>query len=299
MRTALAIVLALVGVAGADDAKRKKTPDKFARAAGEAFTAAVEADQKGDLPTALGLYTKAFTISPHPATAYNIADVHRRQKKVTEAIKFYETYLALSPDAADRAEVERVLDQLAKTPGFVFVASSAKSDPKSIDLSTAYVLFDGKIEIKPGLEPTQTPESGVYVGLERVMPPGQYVVDVITQITHASTTCIVKPGERSICHVSAPPRVDGNVIVSGAQRHVGIHIDPKENRHRDSKHGTRFQLPPGRARLIMRDDRYECPPLVIDAPKGNDVAYVFLETKEPSSFDRCRTFTVTKLRIAL
>ena len=299
MKTALALVLALVGLAHADDAKRKKTPDKFARAAGDAFTAAVEADQKGDLPTALGLYTKAFTISPHPATAYNIADVHRRQKKLTEAIKFYETYLALSPDAADRAEVERVIDQLAKTPGYVFVASSAKSDPKSIDLSTAYVLFDGKIEIKPGLEPTETPETGVLLGLERVMPPGQYVVDVITPITHDSTTCTVKPGERTTCHVSAPPRVDGNVIVSGSERHIGIHIDPKEDTHRDSKLGTRFQLPPGRARVIMRDNRYECPPLVIDAPKGNDVAYVFVTTKEPSSVDRCRAFTVTKLRLAL
>ena len=76
MRTALLLLAVLTGTAAAEEAaKRKTAPDKFTKAAGEAFVAATAADQKGDLPTALGLYQKAFAISPHPSTMFNIADV--------------------------------------------------------------------------------------------------------------------------------------------------------------------------------------------------------------------------------
>src|SRR5262249_40387492 len=116
MKTFALLVLAASVAHAGPDGKPKAAPatDKLAKAAGEAFAAAHAADGKGDLATALGLYSKAYEISPHPSTAYNIGDVARRLNKLGQAIKFYETYLALAPTAADRKDVEALIDKLMR-----------------------------------------------------------------------------------------------------------------------------------------------------------------------------------------
>ncbi len=139
-RITLALVLGLAGSgpASADDAaKRKGTPDKFAKAAGEAFLEAVTADKAGDLKTALGLYQKAYGISPHPSTIYNIADVQRRLNLIPLALKSYETYLAIAPTASDKKDVEATIARLQATPGMLWVSSTPPSDSRSIDLTDA------------------------------------------------------------------------------------------------------------------------------------------------------------------
>jgi len=131
---ALALACALAGThpASADDtAKRKATPDKFAKAAGEAFRDAVAADKAGDLRTALGLYQKAYGISPHPSTVYNIADVQRRLLLYADALKSYETYLALLPSADDRKDIEAILDALSKMPGTLHLVTAGASESGS------------------------------------------------------------------------------------------------------------------------------------------------------------------------
>src|SRR5688572_4563087 len=206
MRSALvlgAVLFGLAGTAAADDpAKRKAAPDKFTKAAGEAFRAANAADQKGDLPPALGLYQKAFAISPHEATIFNIADVERRLGKLTDAIRSYETYLAIAPEAADRKTVEAVLHKLSTTPGSVFVMTGPPSDPKSIDLATAYILFNAKVMVKPGTPQTEAVDAGTNRGFELTVAPGTYYVDAVTPLTYGHSVCIVKPGERRVCNVS-------------------------------------------------------------------------------------------------
>jgi len=294
------LALALLTFAGVADAQpaaqRKKAPDRFARAASDAFVAATEADQQGDLATALGLYQKAFQISPHPSTIYNIGDLQRRMNKLTDAIKSFETYLALSPRASDRAQVEKLIAQLARTPGTVFVTTTQPRDPKAMDLASAYILVDGEIEVRPGTEPTLTPETGTYKGIELLLAPGARIIDVVTPLTHGRDRCIVRPGERSICSVRADPRIDGNVVVSSDTSSLHVLVDPRDA-DRDSRTNTRFERPPGRARLLLRDRRFECAPLVLDAPAGGDVAYAFVTTKESSTYERCRALQIKRQRL--
>ena len=283
----LAILLALAGITHAQP--RKPVPDKFAKAAGEAFNAAVEADGKGDLHTALGLYQKAHAISPHPSTIYNIADVQRRLNQLKLAIKSYETYLAMSPNAKDRREVEAVIDQLAKTPGTLVVVTTDASDPESVDLAGAFVLVDGKIEKRPGpvenVKPRNTP------GVALKVPPGEHVVDAVTALTYATRACDVGPGEQRICELEAPPRIDGNTVVSGSDR-----FEVKADRRGKQLLYKRFELKAGKHRLLVEDRSYGCAPLAIEVTGGNAVAYAFLKTTE-YTFKRCRTLDIQQHRL--
>jgi hypothetical protein len=295
----LAIMIVLgASVAAADTAQRKTAPDKFTRAASEAFVAALAADHKGDLQTALIFYQKALALSPHPSTAFNIADILRRQGKLTESIRSYEMYLAISPDAPDRKVVEALIDKLARTPGSVFVSSTGIRDLKSIDLSTAYVLIDGKIVSKPGTKLVTAADAGDMDGIELIVAPGDHVLDVITPLTYGFIQCEVRPNERSRCVVSAPPRIDGTVVISGTNRHLLISDRPGKRRgNEDTKMLKRFEVKPGRTKFAVRDRSYECPALVLDVPSGGDLAYVFIAAREPSSVDRCRAHDMTRARL--
>ncbi len=275
-------------------AKRKASPDKFTKAAGEAFAAAVTADQANDLPTALGLYQKAYGISPHPSTIYNIADVQRRLANLPLAIKSYETYLLLAPNARDRADVEALLDQLWRTPGTLLVFTGPTSNPKSIDLSAAYVLVNGRIEKKPGPLAKPKPKTSDDPVIELFVPAGEHTIDVVTPLTYGRKQCRVQPGAITRCEVLAPPRIDGAAIISGERPF-------RAYRNADSRTkdvvGQRFELPAGRHKLGLRDRSYECPPIVLDVSGANTVAYVHVSTAEYDGLQRCRTLDTKHHRL--
>ena len=293
MRVLLAL-LVITGVAAADTARRKTSPDRYTRAASEAFAAALEADQKGDTKAATGLYEKALSISPHPSTAYNIADIERRRGDVRRATRFFEMYLALAPQAPDRREVEAWIAQLSKTPGIAFLTTAAASDPRAIELTRAYVLFDGEIVRRPGTALASHPKSPTIQGLSIEMPSGDHHVDVVTSITHGQTTCRVIPNEVTFCTAIAPPRVDGSVILSGEDDAMRVYRNMTD-RYADSLLNKRIVLPAGRTRMYVRDHYdFECPALDVDVPAGGDVAYVFLAPQENNSVERCRKFKVKR-----
>lgn len=291
---AAALALALAGTAAADSAARRKgAPDKFAKAAGEAFVQAVEADKSGDLKAALGLYQKAYAISPHPSTVYNIADVQRRLLQYGEALKSYETYLALAPSAGDRKDVEALIDKLSKTPGTLHLVTAAASDPNAIDLKSAYVLVAGELKLRPGGTPQPLAEWGGQVGFTIPMPAGTYVVDVVTPITHGHQTCRVEVGGKGHCRVTAKPRIDGRLVVNASERQLTVRLEPKE---RGSITGSRLELPPGKRKLLVRDRSFECPAIPVTLPAGGDVQYVFVSTAE-HGFERCRSLDVKLQRL--
>jgi hypothetical protein len=275
--------------------KRKTAPDKFTRAASEAFIAAVAADQKGDLRAALGLYTKAFAISPHPSTAYNMGDVQLRLSMVKDAVKSYETYLVLAPNAPDRADVERLVQKLLSTPSVLTVITTAASDPSSIAFKWTYVLIDGVIVKKPGVAPIE----GEQPKLNFDVTPGEHVVEVISDVTYGRRDCVVKPAMRNDCYVTAPPRIDGTIVVSGDNRfNVWTTPPSKQDRSPDSVIGKRITLQPGKRRLLLRDRNFECPPILVDVPGGSDLAYVHVTTKESDDLQRCRAIDIKRLRLA-
>ena len=290
---ALAALAAPVSSVSADDAaKRKATPDKFAKAAGESFAAAVAADKAGDLKTALGLYQKAYAISPHPSTIYNIADVQRRLLLLAEALKSYETYLALAPSAGDRKDVEAAIDKISKTPGTLLLGTGAASDPNAVDWKSAYVLVDGEVKVKPGTAPQQLRDWGGQVGFVIPVASGVHVVDVVTAITHGHQVCRAPVGGQGFCSVSAKPRVDGRLVVNSSERTLAVRVEPKGK----SIVGQRVDVPAGKHRLLVRDRSYECRPIAVEVPSGGDVQLVFLSTPD-YELERCRAIDVKQARL--
>jgi tetratricopeptide (TPR) repeat protein len=290
-----ALVLALLATASAnpDPAKRKATPDKFAKAAGDAFREAVAADQKGELSAALGLYQKAYAISPHPSSIYNIADVQRRLGLLVHAIKSYETYLALAPAATDRADVEAVIEKLARTPGSLLIVTTPASDPNALDFTSGYVIIDGEIKRKPGTVAKPTEGTGTTPAIVIEVPPGDHVVDVITPISYGSRSCGVRPGERARCSITAPPRTDGAAVVSASERRLQV----KTDRRGRTLVNTRFELTPGRHELMLRDRSFECPALDLDVATGGDVTFAYISTHEYDGLERCRTLDTKQYKL--
>jgi len=278
---ALLLVALLAGTAVADGTKKK--PDKFQQAAGEAFDEATKADRDGDLRTALGLYQKAFEISPHPSTAYNMGDVQRRLGDIKAAIRSFETYLVLAPNAPDRKQVDATLDKLVKTRGTLILVSPPASDPNAVDLLKAYILVDGVLVMKPHAQKGS---------IEVEVDAGEHTIDVVTSLTYGTSTCRVGPTERYDCYVRAKPRIDGHVVVSIGDRGISALTEPRGKRLADE----RFDLPAGRRMLLVRDRSYECPVVTLDVPSGNDIAYVYISSSE-YEFERCRQLEVKPLRL--
>jgi tetratricopeptide (TPR) repeat protein len=290
------VFVAVAGLAGSAHANPKAAPapDKWAKAAREAFTQATEFDQKGDLRSALGLYTKAFEISPHSSCIFNIADVQRRLGKIEDAIKAYETYLAMWPDAPDRKDVESLIGKLAATPGTLVLTTGSAANPDAVDFKNAYVVVDGEIKLRPGTEAKAARDGGPPSVEVKVVGSGDHVVEIITAITYATKHCKVRAGQREDCYVSAKPRVDGRFVVGSGDR--GLRVRDIKSRERKGLEGTRFELPPGKHRLTVRDRNFECAPITIDVPAGADVGYVFVTTREYERLERCRTIDVKALR---
>lgn len=294
---AAALGLAVAPAAANPDARRKTSPASVTRAASDTFSDAVEADQKGDLQRALGLYQKAFEIAPHPSTIYNTADVQRRLGKLSAAIRSYEIYLALAPTAPDRKDVEALVAQLARTPGTLLITSN-ESHARSIPLKRAYILIDGEIRVKPGAEPKVVAGSS-HPAIEIEVRGGKHVIDAVTSIGYASDECEVRPGERAECHMVAPPRSDGALVISGTSHLTNVTTERERSskpRPKDRMH-SRFDLPAGRSRLHVRDAMFECPALAVDVPSNGDVLYAFLGTREPDRMPRCRTLAIKQHRL--
>lgn len=62
-----------------------------------------------DWDGAIAEWDRGFREEPKPEFLYNIAQAHRQAGRHEQAMRFYQRYLDLKPDAADRAEVERLI----------------------------------------------------------------------------------------------------------------------------------------------------------------------------------------------
>lgn len=290
----VALGAALVGPAAAEAPRAKRLPEKVTAAAGEAFAAAVAADESGDLRLAHDLYKKAFAIAPHPSAAFNLGDVQRRLGELAAALRSYETYLALAPGATDRADVEGLITRIGRTPGTLRL-STTSNVLNAVDLANAYILIDGEIKRRPGAQPPlgTGPDGLPLLAIDTL--PGAHQIDVVTALTHAHTTCAVKPGARTECRVTAEPRIDGALVVSGDDR-LGVVLTAERKRGEINK---RVVTPAGKRRLMVRDRNYECAPLVVDVPADDThVAYAYLGTREYDRLERCRTLTIRQHTLA-
>lgn len=297
MKASVLAIVSLLCLAGVASAQPKTAPpDRFAKAAGDSFKAALAADEANDLPTALGLYKKAFAISPHPSTAYNIADVLRRQGHLMEAIQFFEIFLALNTNAKDAKEVEGVIAKLWATPAVLELESSAPSDPNSVDLASAYVLVNGEVVKKAGEPAAFDPRTNAPRIELAVRAGSDQTIDVVTPLSFNSVRCRLPPGEKRSCKITMDPRIDGSLVVSSNddRRDLQLQIAWQKRVGRE-----RVKVPAGKHVFEVRDHNLECPGSVtVDVPKGTDVAYVFIEGQPSSFYQRCRTFKVKQHKLA-
>lgn len=103
---------ALVGMAAAVPAYAQDY-----EAAGQHFASAQEAYDKGDFAKAAAEYQKAYDIAKDPVILFSIGECYDKAGKIDLAVKNYHAYLAQSPAASDRAQVERRVAELEKKPG--------------------------------------------------------------------------------------------------------------------------------------------------------------------------------------
>jgi tetratricopeptide (TPR) repeat protein len=67
-----------------------------------------------DYDKAIDEWEAGYRIKQAPQFLYNIAQAYRMSKRPDKALSFYQKYLHFSPDAANRAEVERHIEALTK-----------------------------------------------------------------------------------------------------------------------------------------------------------------------------------------
>jgi tetratricopeptide (TPR) repeat protein len=67
-----------------------------------------------EYPEALASFRDAYRVVQDPAFLYNIAQCYRRLGQNPEALDFYRNYLRRSPNAPNRAEVERRIDEIER-----------------------------------------------------------------------------------------------------------------------------------------------------------------------------------------
>jgi hypothetical protein len=287
------LVLALLCIASSALASpaRKHVPDKYAVAAGKAFADAIEAEDKGDLERALALYKTAFEISPHANTAFNTAEIELRRGNLPQAVLSFELYLALAGESAtDRKDIEATIAELRTRPATVELLSVPPGTYGDSSL-TAYVLVDGDIVRKPG--PVQLTDPPKRDRVVVSVPAGRHTIDIVTNLTFASVDIDVGYGVSTHASMAAPPRIDGNLVVTFPN---GFHVKLANVFLKPA--GDRVVATPGAHALKLQDLSYECPPIKVVAPSNDSIAYVHVTAVEDTwrKFEafprRCRKLAI-------
>jgi tetratricopeptide (TPR) repeat protein len=66
----------------------------------------------GHFPEAIEEFEKAYDLKPEPIFLYNIAQSHRQNKNPERALFFYRRYLEAEPQAKNRAEIEKRMQEM-------------------------------------------------------------------------------------------------------------------------------------------------------------------------------------------
>lgn len=265
----LAGSLLVAGDAAAAPARRKPPTDRYPADAITAFVEAVLADKAGDLHVAHRRYQDANRISEQANTHYNIADVRRRMERWKLAVESYRKYLELAPSAPDRAEVERLIAQIEQRPGAVVIDGEEPG---------AVVFVDGKL-IGPSPVVLQ-------------LPDGRHVADRITPSGHAHRSFDVRPATNEHLRLNSSREEPGNVVLSSNARFGGTWRDGEH----EYRLAGRMALTPGRHTTYLVSPNRACSPLVFDAPKPDELAYVFVEVGEARERG-CLPIKVTQTKV--
>ena len=106
---ALALLVCLVGASSVQADSAATEEDREAR---RQFEAGADAFEEGLYESALACFLKAYDLSPRPVLLFNIAKTEDKLERKREARDHYKRFLAAVPDAANRVQVERRIEEL-------------------------------------------------------------------------------------------------------------------------------------------------------------------------------------------
>ncbi|MEO7092509.1 MAG: tetratricopeptide repeat protein [Polyangiales bacterium] len=249
---------------------RKSASLEFSAAALGEFAEATMADKAGDLEKAHDHYRRSLDDVKQPNALYNMADVERRMERYKDAIETYGKYLEAAPDAADRADVEQLIEKLKQTPPIITVDG---------DDARALVFLDGVL-VGPSPQTIQ-------------IPPGWHAVDRVGLASFEHDAFEAKPLDMR--HLEAPDRREkeaGNVVFTASS---GLQMSGSwkdRNGDRMWRFPHRNDLPAGRYETVAFNEKYLCNSIVFDVPKGDGVLYVYIDAGAKPDRSACMPFTV-------
>lgn len=260
---------------------RKPVPAGMTAEVIKQFAQAIVYDKAGDVEEAARAYDKANEAAPFAATFYNLADVHRRMDKYRDAIQEYQKYLELAPDAPDKAEVARIIDQL-KHADFTVVLQGKEPG--------AVVFLDGKL-LGPSPQIVKLAPGSVHA-FDRISPTGH---------RHGHYEAKYDQFAReTLDDWSARPKKEGeppgNVVLSASGEFgtSGSWVDKDTGIHFEFP-GRQF-LPPGHYSTFPWNDNRLCVPIAFDVPKlppgSTDVLYVYVDAKAEPTHRTCQPATI-------
>jgi tetratricopeptide (TPR) repeat protein len=245
---------------------RKPAPPGLDKDQLEAYVEAILKDKEGDYDAAINRYQRIKDVA---AITYNMADLERRQEDYKRAIELYKKYLDLEPNAPDRAAVQKLIDQLAKTPTTLVV------DGDDLD---AVVFLDGK---PVGPSPFVTQVADGYHVVDRI-GPDSYIHDAFEAKPLGYEHETAHSGERL-----------GNVVMSTSARYGGSWQDGDKT----FQMNARFTLPPGRVDTYFFKPGRACSPISFEVP-ADGVVYVYIDAPREMTKGGCTPIKVTAQKIA-
>ena len=231
------------------------------------FAEAMMADKAGDLEKAHDHYRRSSDDAKQPAALYNMADVERRMERYKDAIETYGNYLEAAPDAADRADVEKLIQTLKQTPPIITVDG---------DDARAIVFLDGVL-VGPSPQTIQ-------------ITPGWHAIDRIGPASFEHDTLEAKPLDMRHLQSSSRKEEVGNVVFTTSS---GLQMSGSwKDGDRTWRFPHRNELPAGRYETVAFNEKYLCNSIVFDVPKGDGVFYVYIDAGPKPDRSACMPFTV-------
>jgi tetratricopeptide (TPR) repeat protein len=147
------VIIALVFVSAPSveaDSKAKKPTKAQIQRARKAYNQGQKAFDSGNYREAKEAFQEAYDTVPNPVVLLSIAESLIHLKELEEAIAILERYLEERPDAADRAEVEKRIEEVKQTPALLAVMSDPSGADISVDGADTYKTTPAEIELAPG-----------------------------------------------------------------------------------------------------------------------------------------------------
>jgi tetratricopeptide (TPR) repeat protein len=135
IRLVLWIVVGVTALTGRTALAAGDSDDRTA-AARKLFELGMGRFQLDEWDAAIAYWEEGFRNKPAPELLYNIAQAHRRAHRPDKALTFYQKYLRLSPDAANRADVERIIATLEHTAPAAAPATATDAQVVPVPITT-------------------------------------------------------------------------------------------------------------------------------------------------------------------